>query len=70
MEDTAKVVMYLTRKYNIKGFLIDPVRFDYYGINAVPALVKKCGQKFDVIFGNGDIDQALELMKSEGDCRK
>lgn len=69
IEDTAKVIMYLSLKYGIQGVLIDPIRFDYYGIKSVPALVKKCGQNFDVVFGNLDIEQSLELIKSEGDCR-
>lgn len=69
MSATTKAILYLARKYDIKGVLIDPVRFNYYQINAVPALVKKCGTKFDVVFGNAEIDKLLELIQSEGDCQ-
>lgn len=69
VEDTAKVMMYLTQKYELQGVLIDPVRFNYYGIKSVPALVKKCGANFDVVFGNLNLEQSLALIKSEGDCQ-
>lgn len=69
MKSTAHAIKYLVQKYGIKGINIDPVRFDYYDINAVPALVKKCGDKFDVVYGNGNINSALELIKLEGDCK-
>lgn len=69
MKRTAKAVLYLAQKYNIQGVLIDPLRFDHYGIHAVPALVKKCGQNFDVIYGNVELKQALGLMDSQGECK-
>lgn len=69
MGATAKAILYLAQKYDIKGVLVDPVRFQHYGINAVPALVKKCGDKFDLVVGNVDIDYALELIRTEGDCK-
>lgn len=66
---TAKAMLYLARKYDVKGVLVDPTRFNYYQITAVPALAKKCGNKSDVIFGNTNIKQLLEIMKEEGDCK-
>ena len=69
MKRTAKAVLYLAQKYNVQGVLIDPLRFEHYGINAVPALVKKCGEKFDVIHGNVELKQALSLMASQGECK-
>lgn len=69
MNRTAKAVLYLAQKYNIQGVLIDPPRFEHYGINIVPALVKKCGEKFDVIYGNVAINQALSLIEAQGECK-
>lgn len=69
MRATTKAMLYLATKYDVKGLLVDPVRFDYYGINAVPALVKKCGSQFDVVFGNVNIAESLALIKSKGDCK-
>lgn len=69
MKSTANAIQYLVQKHGISGVNIDPVRFDYYGIKAVPALVKKCGNKFDVVYGNGSINHALELIENEGDCK-
>lgn len=70
MRATTKAILYLATKYNIKGVLVDPLRFDYYGVDTVPALVKKCGDKFDIIFGNVDIGQALNELELKGDCKK
>lgn len=69
MKATANAIKYLVQKHGIKGINIDPVRFDYYGVKAVPALVKKCGSNFDVVYGNGSINHALELIEQEGDCK-
>ncbi|NNH97761.1 type-F conjugative transfer system pilin assembly protein TrbC [Pasteurella multocida] len=69
LDQTAKAILYLAQKYDVQGVLVDPNRFSYYDINAVPALVKKCGDKFDVIFGNGKIEQSLELINKEGECK-
>lgn len=70
MGTTAKAMLYLAQKYNVQGVLIDPTRFSHYGIQSVPALVKKCGKKFDVIYGNVEIKQLLETIEREGDCKK
>lgn len=69
MKSTAKAIQYLAAKYGIQGINIDPIRFDYYGIQAVPALVKRCGSKFDVVYGNGTITHALELIEQQGECK-
>lgn len=69
MKKTAKAILYLVNKYSIKGVLVDPYRFEYYGIKSVPALVKKCNEKFDVLFGNLNIEQGLEIINKEGDCK-
>lgn len=70
MKTTANAVQYLVQKHGIRGVNIDPMRFDYYGIKAVPALVKKCGSQFDVVYGNGSINHALDLIEREGVCKK
>lgn len=70
MPKTAKAMLYLVQKHKVRGVLVDPMRFNYYGISSVPALAKKCGSKFDVVFGNANIDQLIELIDSEGDCKK
>lgn len=69
VDKTAKYMLYLVQKYKIKGVEIDPNRFEYYGVKAVPALVKRCGDKFDIIYGSGSIVQSLSYIDSEGDCR-
>ncbi|GJI56962.1 hypothetical protein HEMROJRC1_20740 [Rodentibacter sp. JRC1] len=69
MKRTAKAILYLAQKYNVQGMLVDPLRFEHYDIQAVPALVKKCGQKFDVIYGNVDLKQALDLIANQGECK-
>ncbi|MBT0513757.1 type-F conjugative transfer system pilin assembly protein TrbC [Morganella morganii subsp. morganii] len=68
VDKTAKYILYLVRKYKINGIEIDPNRFEYYGIKAVPALVKRCGEKFDIIYGSVAIKESLELIESEGEC--
>lgn len=70
MPKTAKAMLYLVQKHKVKGVLVDPMRFNYYGIASVPALAKKCGNKFDVVFGNANVEQLIELIDSEGDCKK
>lgn len=70
MQKTAKAILYLVQKYQVRGILVDPMRFNYYGISSVPALAKKCSNKFDVVFGNAEIEQLIELIDSEGECKK
>ena len=70
MGATAKAMLYLAQKYNVQGVQVDPTRFTYYGIQSVPALVKKCGNKFDVIYGNVEIKHLLETIEREGECKK
>lgn len=69
MKRTANAVLYLAQKYNVQGVLIDPIRFENYNIELVPALVKKCGEKFDVISGNIELNQAQTLINSKGECK-
>ncbi|EMQ5759666.1 TPA: type-F conjugative transfer system pilin assembly protein TrbC [Proteus mirabilis] len=69
VDKTAKYMLYLVQKYKISGVEIDPNRFEYYGVRAVPALVKRCGGKFDIIYGSGSISGSLSIIDSEGDCK-
>lgn len=69
MEQTAKYMMYMVSNYKVRGVQIDPVRFDRYGVKQVPALVKKCGDRFDIVYGNVALNQALSMIERRGDCR-
>ena len=67
--------------HKFKGISIDPVWFDDFQIERVPALVvvrrsKEClqqtkckAQTFDVVYGNSSIKTALELIGEKGDTR-
>ncbi|QHM74022.1 type-F conjugative transfer system pilin assembly protein TrbC [Mixta intestinalis] len=68
MEKTAKYIMYMVTTYRVKGIQIDPVRFDRYGVKQVPALVKKCGDRFDIVYGNIALKQAIEMINTRGEC--
>ncbi|WP_448310461.1 type-F conjugative transfer system pilin assembly protein TrbC [Pantoea sp. PGP6] len=70
MEQTAKYMMYMVSTYKVRGVQIDPVRFERYGVKQVPALVKKCGDHFDIVYGNVALNQALSMIETRGDCRK
>lgn len=70
MAQTAKYMMYMVSTYKVRGVQIDPVRFDRYGVKQVPALVKKCGEHFDIVYGNVALEQALNMIDTRGDCRK
>lgn len=69
VDKTAKYILYLVQKYKVNGIEIDPNRFEYYNIKAVPALIKRCDNKFDIIYGSGSIEQSLDIIKLEGDCK-
>lgn len=69
MEQTAKYMMYMVTTYKVRGVQIDPVRFDRYSVKQVPALVKKCGDHFDIIYGNVALNQSLDMINQRGDCR-
>lgn len=65
------------QKLNFQGVSIDPVWFQQFQINSVPALVvskaTSCvagtvcsNQSFDVVYGNARIKKSLELIASRG----
>ncbi|NIF23924.1 type-F conjugative transfer system pilin assembly protein TrbC [Pantoea sp. Acro-835] len=70
MEVTAKFMMHMVTTYHLQGIQIDPVRFERYGVRQVPALVKKCGEHFDIVYGNVALGQALDMINQRGECRK
>ncbi|MEC4256299.1 type-F conjugative transfer system pilin assembly protein TrbC [Escherichia coli] len=70
MDQTAKYMLNLITTYRVRGVQIDPVRFGRYGVKQVPALVKKCGDHFDIVYGNVALNQALDMIETRGDCRK
>ena len=69
MDQTAKYMLNLITTYKVRGIQIDPVRFDRYGVKQVPALVKKCGEHFDIVYGNVALSQALDMFNQRGECR-
>ncbi|WP_265494757.1 type-F conjugative transfer system pilin assembly protein TrbC [Providencia heimbachae] len=66
---TANAVFELTKESGDGGVQIDPKTFAQFGITQVPALVVRCEQGFDVIYGNIHLLSAVEKMANEGDCR-
>ncbi|WP_245209542.1 type-F conjugative transfer system pilin assembly protein TrbC [Serratia fonticola] len=70
MQKTAKYIQYLVGKYQISGIQIDPVRYEQFSVDKVPALVKRCGTRFDIVYGNVSIKESLEMIDKKGDCRK
>ncbi|WP_334472444.1 type-F conjugative transfer system pilin assembly protein TrbC [Arsenophonus sp. PmNCSU2021_1] len=69
MEKTARYLLNLMQKYQVAGIQIDPLRFDDYGITQVPALVKRCGKTFDVVYGSVALDEGLIQISRHGACR-
>lgn len=70
MQKTAKYIQYLVGKYQILGIQIDPVRYEQFSVDKVPALVKRCGTRFDIVYGNVSIKESIEMIDKKGDCRK
>lgn len=66
---TATAVFELTKDSGEGGVQIDPKTFAQYGITQVPALVVRCEQGFDVMYGNIRLVSAIERIASSGDCR-
>lgn len=69
MDQTAKYMLNLITTYRVRGIQIDPVRFERYGVKQVPALVRKCGDHFDIVYGNVALNQVLDMINQRGDCR-
>ncbi|NIH07019.1 type-F conjugative transfer system pilin assembly protein TrbC [Providencia rettgeri] len=67
---TASAVFELTKDSGEGGVQIDPKTFAQYGITQVPALVVRCEQGFDVMYGNIRLISAIERIASSGDCHE
>lgn len=65
---TAAAVFRLAAENDNSGVQIDPEAFARFGIRQVPALVVRCGEQYDVVYGNIRIGSALEAVVREGDC--
>lgn len=69
MAETAKKLTRLTHQYPGLGIQIDPTAFEDFKIHSVPAVLVSCGQDFDVVFGNLNLDDALSLINRRGDLK-
>ncbi|MBF0693167.1 type-F conjugative transfer system pilin assembly protein TrbC [Providencia alcalifaciens] len=67
---TASTVFELTKDSGDSGVQIDPNAFAQYGITQVPALVLRCEQGYDVLYGNVHLRTAIEHMANSGDCQQ
>ncbi|MBC5792294.1 type-F conjugative transfer system pilin assembly protein TrbC [Providencia sp. JUb39] len=67
---TANAVFELTKDSGESGVQIDPNAFAQYGVTQVPALVLRCEQGYDVLYGNVHLRTAIEHMASSGDCQQ
>ena len=68
MQETALEIMKLSELVPDLNLQIDPTAFERYGITQVPALVCDNGKMFDVIYGNLQLEDALERIHDEGEC--
>lgn len=69
MPKTALKLSEITSKYPNLSIQIDPVAFEDYAIDAVPAIVVSSGNTFDVVQGNIALPDALELIHERGDLK-
>lgn len=69
MRKTLSRIFEYSQKYPNLSVQIDPVAFEQYGIDRVPALVVAKGNQFDVLYGNVAIDDGLLWLKRKGDVR-
>lgn len=69
MPKTASKLSRLTERYPELSIQIDPVAFEDFGIDAVPALVVSQGQIFDVVRGNLALSDALSLIHERGELK-
>lgn len=59
----------LSQAYPQVSVQLDPLAFDKYHIDAVPALVVDNGKTFDVVMGNLSLESGLALIKQRGDLK-
>lgn len=61
----AKINELIKATNNKGGFQIDPNLFNEYKINRVPAIVIGDAENFDVVYGMGNIKEALEFFRDK-----
>lgn len=69
MQKTAVKLFELAKKAPNASIQIDPIAFEKYGINQVPAFVASKGNQFDVVMGNISIDRAMSEINTHGELR-
>ncbi len=69
MRATAERLSILAKAYPELSIQIDPVAFEDFNIEDVPALVVNVGDVFDVLSGNIDLMDALTLINARGDLK-
>ncbi|QDP73725.1 type-F conjugative transfer system pilin assembly protein TrbC (plasmid) [Legionella israelensis] len=69
MPKTALRLSELVSQYPELSIQIDPVAFEDFGIDAVPALVVSQGPIFDVVRGNLSLSDALALIHERGQLK-
>lgn len=69
MPKTALKLSRLTAQYPKLSIQIDPVAFEDFGIDAVPALVVSQDRIFDVVRGNLALSDALSLIHERGQLK-
>ncbi|HAT1704507.1 TPA: type-F conjugative transfer system pilin assembly protein TrbC [Legionella pneumophila] len=67
MSETALKVMALSKHIPNLNLAIDPILFERFGIQQVPAVIVDDGQTFDVIYGHLSIQEGLARMAGRGD---
>lgn len=70
MQKTTAKMFDLVKQTNRGGLSIDPEAFGRYGIAAVPALVVRCRDTFDVVYGDISLKGLLKKVSESGECRK
>lgn len=70
MPKTAIFLSKLGKLYPTLSIQIDPVAFEDFKIDAVPALVVSLGKDFDVVSGNIALSDALSLINERGDLKE
>lgn len=66
---TFSTIFELSKSYPRLSFQIDPVAFEKFHIESVPALVVDDGDRFDVVYGNLSLRDGLSLISQDGDLK-
>lgn len=69
LKETTAKFLELFGQNSSQGLAIDPNLFREFAIKGVPALVVKCNDVFDKVSGNIPLNQALEKIMIDGDCK-